>query len=279
MEDNEIMSQEMDAALDAEWDDSAADQPQEAQEATEAVQESTEQEAQTQEPPESEQAQETQDEAKADQPETFTLKNRDETRTVSRDELIAMAQKGWDYDTVRAERDQLRQYRDEADPAMSLIKSFAQRSNMTIGDYLDYCRKQELLAGGVNEATAQAQLELEKQQAAMAAEREQRSMEEQARQRQVQEEEQRTQARKAEMVQFLNAYPDVKPADIPPQVWAQVSNGTPLTVAYTMYQNQQLRADLAAERQNKENRSKTTGSMSTAGAAEQDELDAIWYSD
>ncbi len=43
--------------------------------------------------------------------ERFTLKNRDETRTVNREELIAMAQKGWDYDNVRRERDQLRQYR------------------------------------------------------------------------------------------------------------------------------------------------------------------------
>lgn len=30
------------------------------------------------------------------QPELFTLKNRDETRQVTRDELVAMAQKGWD---------------------------------------------------------------------------------------------------------------------------------------------------------------------------------------
>ena len=46
--------------------------------------------------------------AAADQPERFTLKNRDETRQVTREELVALAQKGWDYDKVRQERDQLR---------------------------------------------------------------------------------------------------------------------------------------------------------------------------
>lgn len=71
------------------------------------------------------------------QPELFTLKNRDETRQVTRDELVAMAQKGWDYDHVRQERDQLRQYRQEADPALELVKSYAQRNGMSVGDYLD----------------------------------------------------------------------------------------------------------------------------------------------
>ncbi len=52
-----------------------------------------------------------QQESDGQEPELFTLKNRDETRQVTRDELIAMAQKGWDYDNVRQERDQLRQYR------------------------------------------------------------------------------------------------------------------------------------------------------------------------
>ena len=51
------------------------------------------------------------EQGQADQPELFTLKNRDEIRQVTREELIAMAQKGWDYDNVRQERDQLRQYR------------------------------------------------------------------------------------------------------------------------------------------------------------------------
>ena len=85
---------------------------------------------------------------KADQPETFILKNREETRQLTRDEVIAMAQKGWDYDHIREERDQLRQFRQEADPALQLVKTYAERNGMDIPQYLDFCRKQELLAQG-----------------------------------------------------------------------------------------------------------------------------------
>lgn len=51
----------------------------------------------------------------------FTLKNRGETRQVTRQELIAMAQKGWDYDNVRQERDQLRQYRQAVEQVRATI--------------------------------------------------------------------------------------------------------------------------------------------------------------
>ena len=91
------------------------------------------------------QAQPAAEEQQADQPELFTIKNRDETRQVTREQLVAMAQKGWDYDTVREERDQLRQYRQDADPALELVRSYAQRNGMTVGDYLDYCQNRSLL--------------------------------------------------------------------------------------------------------------------------------------
>lgn len=90
-----------------------------------------------------------QEEQPADQtPETFTLKHLDQVRQVGKEEVVTLAQKGLDYDRIRTERDELRQYRQEADPALELVKGYAQRSGMTIPDYLDFCRKQELMAGG-----------------------------------------------------------------------------------------------------------------------------------
>ena len=64
---------------------------------------------------------------------------------------------------------------------------------------------------------------------------------------------------------FLAAYPGVKGEDIPGEVWARVAAGESLVSAYTMHRNQKLEADLAAERQNKENAARSTGSRSTAG--------------
>lgn len=278
MEENVMQEQEFEAALDADWDEVPADQPENAPETPENGGDETKPQ---QDQPESEGPQEApkQAEEQADQPETFTLKNRDETRQVDRDELIAMAQKGWDYDTVRSERDQLRQYRDEADPAISLVKAFAEKSGMTVVEYIDYCRKQEIMQSGVNEATAQAQLEVEKQQAAVAAQQARQQEEAQARQKAEAEQARQAAARKAEMTAFLTAYPDVQPGDIPKEVWAQVTSGMPLVTAYTMHLNQVLAADLAAERKNRENQAQTTGSMSSAGESAKDNLFDGWDED
>ena len=206
-------------------------------------------------------------EAQADQPaaETFTLKHLDETRQVSREEVVTLAQKGMDYDRIRAERDQLRQYREESDPALNMVKSFAQRNGMNLGEYVDYCRKQELMAQGVNEQTANAQIAVEKSRAAMEA-----AQKETETQRQQQEAEERAAREKAEardrdMADFLEKYPQVKAADVPAEVWEKVAAGESMVGAYTMYRNKQLEAELAAERQNRRNSASTTGSRAASG--------------
>lgn len=216
----------------------------------------------------------------ADQPELFTLQYRGEQIQVTRDEVITLAQKGRDYDTVRQERDQLRQYRQEADPALSLVKSYAQRNGLSVEQYIDTVRKQELLAQGINEQTADAQISMEKRQAALqaqtaeaeAARNRQEAIAAQARQRQ--------EARRQGMVDFLRAYPSVKPADIPREVWDRVAQGESLTAAYTMHRNQQLEAELAAERQNRQNQGRTTGSLSAQREGDgKSEIDKWWYED
>lgn len=209
----------------------------------------------------------------ADQPELFTIKNRDETRQVTRDELVAMAQKGWDYDHVREERDQLRAYRQEADPALELVKSYAQRNGMNVSDYLDFCRKQELIAAGMSERDAankvgmeKERAELDRQRAEMQAYRErQNSMAQQA--------QAKAQAQQRDVEAFYRAYPNVDPKAIPQEVWTAVRGGESLVNAYTMYENRRLQAELSAERQNKENRAKSPGSL--GGNSAEDEASLI----
>ena len=214
---------------------------------------------QTVEPAQQEPAQ--QEEPKADQPELFTLKNRDETKQVTRDELVAMAQKGWDYDHIREERDQLRQYRQEADPALELVKSYAQRSGMNVADYLDYCRRQELMAKGMTEQDAAQKVTMEKERAELDRQKaeieavldRQRSAERRANEL--------AQARQKDIESFYRAYPNVDPKSIPQEVWGEVKGGDTLTNAYTRYENRRLQAELAAERQNRDNRAKAPGSL------------------
>ena len=216
----------------------------------------------------------------ADQPELFTLQYRGEQLQVTRDELITLAQKGRDYDPVRQERDELRQYRQEADPALGLVRSFAQRNGMSVEQYIEACRKQELLAQGINEQTAEAQVAMEKQQAALQA---QQAEVEAARKRQEQiaaEAQRKADRRKQDMADFLERYPGVKGEDVPQEVWARVARGESLVTAYTMRKNQQLEAELAAERQNKANQQRTTGSLAATSEGDgRSEIDKWWYED
>lgn len=265
----------LDDDLDAAW----ADETPEAQEPEPPQAHPAPEAPQAAEPPAAPEEQEEKP-AEADQPELFTLKNRDETRQVTREELVSMAQKGWDYDTVRQERDQLRQYREEADPALLMVRGYAERSGMTVEQYLDLCRRQELLSQGVNEQTADAQIRLEKQQAILEA---QTRAAQEARQRQeaeAQKAQEAQAARRKDMEDFMAAHPGVKGADIPNEVWAQVAAGKSMTTAYTEYENKQLKAELAAERQNKANAQRSPGSLTNPqGEDTRSELDKIWYSD
>ena len=218
-----------------------------------------ENEEQTVEPAQQEPAQ--QEEPKADQPELFTLKNRDETKQVTRDELVAMAQKGWDYDHIREERDQLRQYRQEADPALELVKSYAQRSGMNVADYLDYCRRQELMAKGMTEQDAAQKVTMEKERADLDRQRAEIQAYQQQQNSIARKAQEQAQARQRDIEAFYRAYPGVDPKGIPQEVWNEVKSGDSLTNAYTRYENRRLQAELAAERQNRANREKAPGSM------------------
>lgn len=281
-----------DAELDAAWDDEVEVTPNEQQDTEPEADQPTGQPAETP----AEDAEKPQDEPaaeptpgdggvkEADQPSTFTLKHLDETRTVDRDEVVKLAQQGMDYDRVRTERDQLRTYRDGAEPALALVKAYAEKNGMSIPDYIDFARKQELMQTGMSEQTADVQISLEKRETDLKA-REQAIAEREAREnaqtadREKQEEttRQNAEARRKEMTIFLQKYPGVDPRkDIPREVWDEVSQGVSLLTAYTDHRNKQLEAELAAERQNKANAQKSTGSMTTKGAGVQDEIDKWW---
>ena len=130
MDENNVLTPELEAEIDSSWDEGeASNAPDFDDEPDEVETESQEQQEETpaeQEPVKDVEVPEV--EAKADQPELFTLKNRDETKQVTKDELLAMAQKGWDYDKVREERDQLRAAHDEASTALNYIKGLAEKS-------------------------------------------------------------------------------------------------------------------------------------------------------
>lgn len=213
------------------------------------------------------------------QPELFTIQYNGKSEQMTREQLLTLAQKGRNYDHVQQELEQLRQFRDEANPALELVKGYAQRNNMAVGDYLDWCRKQELMRTGMDEQAAGQKVQMEKERAELDAKQAQIQAEEQRRssaQRQAQE---AVQARQRDIAQFCRTYPGVDPKAIPQEVWEAVKSGDTLTNAYTMHENKRLAAELAAERQNKANKANTPGSLGGNSAAEMDEIDRLWGED
>ena len=83
--------------------------------------------------------------------------------------------------------------------------------------------------------------------------------------------------RQRSFLRFSLEFPQVKAEEIPAEIWRDFAAGKgDLADLFARHENRQLKAQLAAERQNQENRKKSTGSRATAGSA-MSKLDADWY--
>lgn len=219
------------------------------------------------------------DKPEADQ--TFELKHLDERRTVNRDEVVALAQKGMDYDRIRAKFD-------EANDLVTLINGVVKDTGATFEEFLDNAvaailvRKQ-----GVDPKEALVQAKITRKEKELAVKEakltEASRVKQEAETAQAQEEARR----QADIQAFIEAHKD-NPVDIksiPQSVWVDVRNGMTLTAAYMKYENQQLKAALAAKQaeekvkvQSSKNKSRSTGSRATVSSTEKDRSD-WWYED
>ena len=83
-----------------------------------------------------------------------------------------------------------------------------------------------------------------------------------------------------DFAEFIDKRPDVSPGDIPREVWREVAEGKSLLTAYTLYENEKLRAELLTERQNRENRETSVESRSSEGSGlKLGELERLWYAE
>lgn len=271
-----VVNDSMDVELDSAWDDG--------EDGFEAAK-APETEPATEETPAEENAAQNDEKAEntANQPEVFTLKNRIlGDRQVTKDEYDVFAQKGYDYDRVQQERDQLREYKKEADPAYTAMKEFAKRAGFgeNVTGFLDALREQELRQSGKTETEAKSIVAQEKREADLSAREKAVAEKEQAQTSAAQAEQQAQERQRKDIEDFYKVYPDVKAESIPKEVWDAVLNkGDSLTNAYTMYENKRLQAELAAERKNKENKASAPGSLSANAVSDQDEIDRIWAED
>ena len=280
----EVQEQTSDAFLDG-WNDTVAaetaDQPEFAEEA-EVSEDSADQLEHAQEERTAEESQqeesldildaETQEvlsepAEKEAAPKTWDLRHLDETKTVDEQGMIALAQKGLDYDRIRGKYE-------ESKPVMELFHQFAKQAGMSVPDYVSYIRTQAKKASGMSDEDARRAVELEDREAAVSAKEEAQAERAEREKAAGQTAEQAAEKRRADIAEFQKTFPDAakEPGSIPPSVWADVKNGLSLTAAYAKYAVNQARAQAksaerksAATEQNQKNAARSAGSMRSAG--------------
>lgn len=252
------------------WDDitfdDLADQPDEPETETAEEAETAEQQPEAEEP-----EQETQE-----QDQLFELKHLDEVRSVGREEVITLAQKGMDYDRVRQKYDAAKpgaEWYEKNSDTVKWLEEMAAEQNMSLSEMVDETRA-EIMARKTNQSVAVCR-------GIVANER--KALELEARQKAMESPDSKVDA---EVKAFMAAYPDVgkDPNGIPQEVWDAVNNGESLVNAYRAFENKQLKEQLkqekaAAERraQEEKNKARSTGSQSTQGKKDMDAFDALWY--
>lgn len=195
--------------------------------------------------------------AETETPKTWKLKHLDSEKTVGEAEMQVLAQKGMDYDRIRAKYD-------ESKPAMEMLTRFAQKANMTVDAYVEHLRVKEKEAAGLNKDVAKKEVDLENREAKLA--------ETQEKQTSVQN---HVANRKADIAAFQKKFPDVakNPKSIPKEVFAQAESGIGLVAAYSLHlakvaqaEAKEAKTTASALEQNQKNAQRSAGSMKTAGS-------------
>lgn len=202
--------------------------------------------------------------------ETFTLKVNKEEKTYNREEVISLAQKGADYDRVKEQLGQSRQTNqqlqtqlDSQKEAMEVLEEIAKGTNMELPQLLDDLRMGLLRKQGLSDEAARERIarnKAEKENAALKAAK-------------AQQQETTAQRAQREVADFRSNYPEVAlDQELVGKLMADVQGGMSLTEAYRKYESAQkdariaeLEAQVAAEKQNKTNRSSSPGSQRDSG--------------
>lgn len=221
----------------------------------------------------------------APEPETFTLKHLDEVRTVNRDEVVSLAQKGMDYDRIRGKLD-------DASAELKDIKDWFQKytNGQDFNAFRDNVEANQMATQlGIDKATALERIKLDRERKALDAERQKAADA---------ENEAEAQKRRAadDIREFSEKFPEVAAkmvndkTAIPQEVWDAVKRGERLVDAYDRYnvkqtiealqkRNRELEEQAKVREQNKKNAARSTGSQKSDGDDPSVDLIATGWND
>lgn len=220
----------------------------------------------------------------------FLLKHLGSERTVTREEIIPLAQKGLDYDRVRTKLTEQQKALDaavsgkrEGDAALATLgelRALARETGFgSVEEMIDETRA-SILAG-------REKIDLSLARSRVALERKERALKN--REAEMEGPKQREKSDSG-FEEFVEKFPEVKAEEIPVEVWRAVDEGKTLSQAWAEWkdrselealraENRRLTEQVEAERKNAENRQKSTGSRSGLAASSKDEIDRIWNED
>lgn len=226
------------------------------------------------------------DDGAADDGEKFPVKWLDETKELTREEVIRYAQKGMDYDrtkqalhALREEADALRAFKTEHEAQIEELTAYLKESGKTsLNDVLDDLRVSTLIGKGDSADLAREKIRSARLERQLAANT----------QRQTEQDESSRKA-KADLEDFQKEYPDVRVDEaLLKELGDDLTATGNLTRAYERLQRRKLEADNAALRKQLEagkqkasNKRRTTGSQKSSGSAagKRDPLIAALLSD
>jgi hypothetical protein len=226
----------------------------------------------------------------------FTLKYLGEEVTKTKDEVIALAQKGMDYERVHSKYEELKPLKDELatlkaerekdEDDLSFLDELAKEQRVTRSELIDRARASIIAEReGKDVAVVLEKVKLDREKRAIAKEKAAMEAAKTAKNAEADAETKAKAKRDADVKEFVEAYPTVDPKTIPKEVWDDVKQGKSLLAAYVKHENAKLKAELdaekaklEAEKKNAENKSKSTGSRATVGKKkDMDSIDASWY--
>lgn|SRR5512145_238882 len=207
------------------------------------------------------------------QPDSYTLKHLDEVKTVDRNEVITLAQKGLDYDRQKGKNteltqkiEELTQLNNQYSEAYMFLKELADQQAFSVEQLIDDTRAAVLAERQKIDKEVALERVKSKREAAEKEKPKPPAQEAKAEKAAEKTPEQLAEERRqTEIREFLAEYPTVDPQTIHKDVWSGVAAGKSLLLSYKTWENNQLKAQLEVEQKNKENKAKSTGSRATAG--------------
>lgn len=193
----------------------------------------------------------------------FTLKHLDEVREVDRDEVVALAQKGMDYDRIRTERDALKASEAELEEYRTFLKRIA--GDQSIEDLIDSTLAKLDVADAEAKGEELDEVEQFKKLRIERVKREAKNPKPAPEAPKSPEDLEKERLSKS-IQRFIKAYPDVKATDVPPEVWKDYRDGrADLVECWELHENKKLKEEIKALKQNQKNKERSTGSKKSTG--------------